>query len=82
MLKPTKHLNPELSVLNIASIMVKYLQRERIVSYEKLISHIKKKNIDMVELFLPTVSFLYSLGLVEYYLKTDSFEFLGSNAIK
>jgi hypothetical protein len=30
-------------------------------------------------LFLPTLSFLYLLGLVEYRPKTDSLEYVGPN---
>ena len=43
MLKPTKHLNPEFSVLNISAQMIKYVERHRTVKYHDLYERLHNK---------------------------------------
>lgn len=77
MLRPTKHLNLDLSVLNVAALMLRVLHRARVVSYDELYRKLHKRLGDDLRLvFLPALNFLYLLGKVEYHEKSDSFEFL------
>ena len=85
MLKPTKHNHPDRTVIAIAALMIEYLQKNRICQYDVLRKHIKNmlshlENVDA--LFLPAINFMFVLGLVEYRVKTDSFEFTGSTLPK
>jgi hypothetical protein len=76
MLKPTKHLDPNYSVLNIAAHALKVLVNHRTMTYNELYDRLCKKFGDNLRpVFLPAVSFLYLLGKVEYYTKNDSFEY-------
>ena len=76
MLKPTKHLNPEYSVLNISAAILKYLERHRTVTYKDLYERLHEKYGDTIRpLLMPALSFLYLLGKIEYHTKNDSFEY-------
>jgi hypothetical protein len=78
MLKPTKHLDPGLSVLNIAAHVLGILSRRRSVSYDELYDKLEKRFGENIRpVFLPAVSYLYLLGRVDYHTKNDSFEFRG-----
>ena len=48
-------------------------------SYSSLLAVSKKRVAGGDVLFLPAVSFLFLMGLVEYRPKTDSFEYVGPN---
>lgn len=80
MLKPTKHLNLNLSPLRIASIILRYLKSERVVTYDKLIEEVTFTtgidSKDIVYAIMPAINLIYLLGKLDYYPKTDSFEFL------
>lgn len=76
MLKPTKHLNPEYSVLNISAQILKYIERHRTVTYTDLYHRMREKFGDATQqLFLPALSFLYLLGKIDYHTKNDTFEY-------
>jgi len=76
MLKPSKHSNPNKTILAVSSIMLAYLMRYRAASYDKLYETVKKKFTGADVLFVPSLNFLYSLGLLEYQSKTDMFEYI------
>ena len=77
MLKPTKHLDPAISVLNLAAQSLSILFRHRTIKYEELYDKLEKKFGDGVRpVFLPSVSFLYLLGKIEYHSKNDTFEYI------
>jgi len=76
MLKPTKHLNPEYSVLNISAHILKYVERHRTVTYQDLYERMHNRYGDAIRpMFLPALSFLYLLGRIEYHTKNDAFEY-------
>jgi len=78
MLKLTKHNHPDRTVISIAALMIEHMRKNRTCQYDALRTHIKNvlshlENVDA--LFLPSINFMFVLGLVEYRPKTDSFEF-------
>jgi hypothetical protein len=76
MIRPTKHLDPNFSVLNIAAHTLKILAKHRSIKYDELYSRLDKKfGENLRPVFLPSVSFLYLLGKIEYHTKNDTFEF-------
>jgi len=76
MLKPTKHLNLDTSVLYVSSLLLKWLSQRRLMSYTDLYRRLEHNlGSDARTVFLPTVSFLYLLNKIEYHEKTDSFEY-------
>ena len=79
MLKPTKHSHPDKTVLGVCSILIERLKKRRIESFDDLRTFVSKKVEGGELLFVPALSFLFIMGVVEYHKKTDSFEFLINN---
>jgi hypothetical protein len=76
MLRPTKHLNPRSSVLNVSAMMLKVLANQRTIRYQDLYERLHKKlGEDLRPVFVPALSFLFLLGRLDYHEKTDAFEF-------
>lgn len=79
MLRPTKHSHPDRTIVNASLLLLSRLKARRIDSYDNLRAYIKKAILSGDVLFLPSLSFLYLLGLVEYRQKTDAVEYVGPN---
>ena len=76
MLKPTKHLDPTFSVLNVAAQVLTVLVRQRTIKYDELYDKLEKRFGDNLRpVFLPSISYLYLLGKIEYHAKNDTFEY-------
>ena len=80
MLKPTKHSDPDKTVLAVGVLVLDRLTKSRIESFENLRDFISRKVDGGEFLFLPALNLLYLLGTIEYHAKTDSFEYLSSDA--
>lgn len=80
MLRPTKHSHPDRTVIYVAFLVLKQLKTQRLVSYDDLLKHVKQSVVGGDVLFLPSLGFLYLLGLIEYRPKTDSLEYVGPNS--
>ncbi len=76
-LLPTKHSHPDKTIVAISTIVIQRLKKVRVEQYDDLLDYLQKKNIDGKYLFLAAMNFLYLFGVVEYHIKTDSFEYLG-----
>lgn len=73
MLKPDKHTNPVLSVINIAGLIVKQIKSNEIMSYDDLLISMKNQTSDSVkDVFHYSLSFLYLLDKVEYIPELDA----------
>ena len=79
MLRPTKHSHPDRTVINVAIVILARLKDLRIANYGDLLSHVKKSVLGGDVLFLPALSFLFLMGLIEYRPKTDSIEYINKN---
>lgn len=76
MLTPRKHLNLDISVMRIAAIMLRELNRRGVMEFEKLRSVVIRRVGPDGELsFMPALGFLYLLGRIEYHLKNDTIEY-------
>jgi len=76
-------MNLEISTLNIASVILKEITKSKIIKYDALFEKIVKKIGDDAKFnFANELSLLYLLGKIEYYNKTDSFEFQKKNISK
>jgi hypothetical protein len=81
MLKPTKHLNLDTSVLYVSALLLKWLSRYRLMTYSDLYHRLENQlGIDARTVFLPTLSYLFLIKRLDYHGKTDSFEYLESGA--
>ena len=77
MLRPTKHSDPNNTVLPVAALLLAHLRRFRTESFATLRELVRKTNEELDSLFVPALSLLFLLGLIEYRVKTDSFEYVG-----
>ncbi|WP_353164086.1 ABC-three component system middle component 8 [Acinetobacter guillouiae] len=76
MIRPTKHNHPDKTLVYASYLMLEKIRAQRIMKYNDLLSYIKSKITSGEFLFLPTLEFLFLLGLVEYRVKTDSIEYI------
>jgi hypothetical protein len=79
MLRPTKHSHPDRTVMNVALSILTRLKVRRLEEHDSLRNFVKKTVKGGDVLFLPALSFLYLLGLIEYRPKTDAVEYVGPN---
>ena len=77
MLRPSKHSHPDRTVVNVSMLLLGRLKSKRVEDYDALLGFAKKSVAGGDVLFLPALSFLYLLGLIEYQPKTDAFEYRG-----
>ncbi|HEY2533311.1 MAG TPA: ABC-three component system middle component 8 [Xanthobacteraceae bacterium] len=76
MLTPRKHLDLDVSVMRIATILLRELHRHGVVEFEKLRGVVLRRVGPDGDLsFLPALSFLFLLGRVEYHPKNDTLEY-------
>lgn len=77
MLRPTKHSHPDRTVVNVSLLLLTRLRKRRLEGYSALRTYVKKAVDGGDVLFLPALSFLFLLGLIEYRPKTDAIEYVG-----
>ncbi len=74
-LRPSKHTNPTLSIINITGIIIEILGEYKLLNYDELLSAVTRRTSDNAkEIFLYSLSFLYLLGKVEYLAKMDAIQ--------
>jgi hypothetical protein len=78
MLRPTKHSHPDRTIINVSLLLLARLKIRRLERYDSLRKYAKKAVTGGDVLFLPSLNFLYLLGLIDYRPKTDSVEYVGS----
>lgn len=78
MLRLNKHSHPDKTVISVALVLLRRLRARRIEEYGALRDAAKKVAGNSGDvLFLPALSFLFLLGLIEYHSKTDAIEYVG-----
>ncbi|WP_461639855.1 ABC-three component system middle component 8 [Labilibaculum euxinus] len=76
MIKPDRHINPDLSVINIGAFILKQLNAFYDINYDELLKKVVDNlGIDAKENFPYALNFLYLLGKLEYLETTDSFKY-------
>jgi hypothetical protein len=78
MLRPSKHSNPDQTVINASLVLLIRLRSRRLEEFDALRAHVKKAIKGGETLYLPALNLLYLLGLVSYRPKNDSVEYIGS----
>ena len=76
-LRPSKHSHPDRTVVYIAMLILVRLKARRLEDFDKLQKYVARAVKGGTFLFLPALSFLFLLGLIEYRPKTDAFEYVG-----
>jgi hypothetical protein len=81
MLRPSKHSHPDQTVIAVAVHVLQRMRKKRIIGYDALRDFIRKSVKGGDALFIPSLSFLFLVGLIAYHPKTDTFEYVGPNAV-
>ncbi|MDP1563528.1 MAG: hypothetical protein Q8M16_19275 [Pirellulaceae bacterium] len=77
MIRPEKHLNLNLCVLRIATIVLSHLQRHRVESFHILLQKVRNKAGDDAEVwFIPALDLLFLLGRINYLPQRDTVEYV------
>ena len=72
-LTPSKHTNLHYSIVNISANIIKVLQECEIIEYNNLLDILKSKiGIDVGEVFISSLTFLYIMQKIEYIEELDS----------
>ena len=75
-IRPSKHNDPDKTLIYATFLILKKLKNKKIMPYEELLSFIQKEIVSREYLFLPALSFLFLLGLIDYQAKTDMIEYI------
>lgn len=77
MLSPTKHSNLKYSIINVSASIITTLKENGIIEYNDLLSSLKHKiGVEVSEVFLLSLNFLYILKRIEYIDELDSIRLL------
>ncbi len=77
MITPHKYLDLNFSVLNLGGIILTLLKEERAIKYDELLNKvILLRGENAKETFIPTLSFLYILGKINYQKDIDTIELI------
>jgi len=77
MIAPHKYLDLNLSVINLGGIIINIIKECEVIKYDELLAKIILiRGENAKEVFIPTLSFLYLLGKIEYQNEIDTIEFI------
>jgi len=77
MIAPHKYLDLNLSVLNLGGVILNIIKEDGAVKYEELLQKVILARGDSAkDVFIPTLSFLYIMGKIEYKKDIDTIEFI------
>lgn len=78
MIRPSKHSNPNQTVIVVSALLLKRLSKVGVEKYDKLEELVANKVEGGEYLFLPSLNLLYLLGVIDYHKKSDTFEYVGA----
>ncbi len=78
MLRPSKHAHPDLTIISMSYVLLARLRKARSQRYSDLLRYAATSHPSAETLFLPSLNFLFLLGLVQYHAKGDRFEYTGA----
>lgn len=77
MLTPDKYTNFKVSIINIAASILSILIENKVCTYNEVLTSIKNRHgEDSKYEFQNALNFLYLLGKIEYFPKTDALELI------
>ncbi len=76
MIKPTKYLNLDYSLINISAILINEFKSQNVISYDDLLQLTYNKIGNQSNEITPyALNFLFLLGKIEYHHSIDAFEY-------
>ena len=79
MLRPNKHSHPDQTIINLSLLLLLRLKENRLENFSNLRNYAKNKVKGGDLLFMPSINLLFLLGKINYYPKTDAFEYISHN---
>lgn len=77
MIAAHKYLNLNLSILNLGGIILNIVKEDGAIKYDELLNKVVlARGVNAKEVFIPTLSFLFLLGKIEYKKDIDTIEFI------
>jgi hypothetical protein len=77
MISPHKYLDLDVSILSIGGLIISTLKIEGALKYDELLDKVLIIKGDRAkESFIPTISFLYLLGKIDYQKDIDIIEYI------
>jgi Fe2+ transport system protein B len=77
MIAPHKYLDLNNSILNLGGEILSIIKEDEAMKFDDLLARIVySKGINAKEVFIPTLSFLYLLGKIEYKRDIDTIQFI------
>jgi hypothetical protein len=77
MITPHKYLDLNLSLLSLGGVILNIIKEENVIGYDELLERvISLRGNNATEIFIPTLSFLYLMGKIEYKKDIDIIEFI------
>lgn len=77
MLKPHKYMNLELSIVNLSSLIIQELKKDKYLKYDTLYRRIRARtNEEIKDNFLYSLNFLYLMGTIRYVKEKDIVELI------
>jgi hypothetical protein len=68
-------MDPRFSVVHVGSLIIRALREGGLLKFDELLGRLIHHTDDRVkEVFLPSLSFLFLLGKIQYHQSIDSFE--------
>lgn len=77
LLLPNKNAHPDLTVISVSSFILGVLRKERVLGYADLYAKLSAHDSRTVYLFSSSLELLFLLGLLNYHVKNDTFEYVG-----
>jgi len=77
MIAPHKYLDLNLSLLNLGGLILNILKEDGAIKYDELLDRIiLARGESAKDVFIPSLSFLYILGKIEYKKDIDTIEYI------
>jgi len=77
MIAPHKYLDLNVSLLNLGGVIINVIKEDGAIKYDELLEKvILARGNSAKDVFIPTLSFLYLLGKIEYQKDIDLIEFI------
>lgn len=77
MIAPHKYLDLNLSLLNLGGVILNIIKEDGAIKYDELLERvILARGNSSKDVFIPSLSFLFIMGKIEYQKDIDTIEFV------
>lgn len=82
MIKPTRYMNLNLSLIRVSSEIIELLIKSPIMKFDEILASLEQIIGNEVRfVFIPAIDFLYLLGIIDYHEELDVFELVSDKVM-